>query len=88
MVQDNCVTMATSVLSIDELSSESLSIAARQFLMSRCGELDQKVISEAVELIIGPNSSWLVLWGVIIGAVLAAVSRLSSWFWDISLTAV
>jgi hypothetical protein len=81
IVLRHCVRFVRESLELEPLSPESLSFAARDYLFQRCEELDPKVVSDAIEEVIGSNTTLVVCWGVVTGLMLSILGRIISWHW-------
>jgi hypothetical protein len=80
IVLSKCADVIGGIFQAPILSPDAVSVAARRYLLMRCEEIDGQVVSDAVEMMIGPNANWVVSWGALTGAILGAISKIVLWF--------
>jgi hypothetical protein len=80
IVLSKCAGVVSGIFQVPILSPQALSLEARRYLLMRCDEIDGQVVSDAVEMMIGPNANWVVSWGVLTGAILGTISKIIMWF--------
>ena len=70
----------SAVCDMNMLKPHALAVAARSLLISRCQNVDNKLISETLVSVVGININVIVSVSVMIGAVLAVAARLVAFF--------